>query len=315
MNSLASIWAVCRRELGSYFTSPVAYVFLIIFLVLVGFCTFMFGGFLGRNQASLLPFFTWHPWLYLFLVPAIGMRLWAEDRRSGAIELLLTLPITPWQAIVGKFLAAWCVLAAGLALTFPMVITVIYLGDPDGGVIVTGYAGSLLVAGAYLALTSMTSAMTRNQVISFILSFVLCLFLLLAGWPPVTELLKGWSFPWRLLAIGSVGAWLGAAACLGCARLLSRVARVHLALLGGLGLLCAVLLLGGGPLGQRGLQALAGDAGWAQLVDGVATLSAIPHFEGLQKGLVSLQDLLYFGSLIVFGLFATGVILRSRRAQ
>jgi ABC-2 type transport system permease protein len=140
-------------------------------------------------------FFTWHPWLYLFLVPAVGMRLWSEERRLGTLELLLTFPITTWQAIVGKFLASWLFLALALLLTFPVVITVNWLGDPDNGVIVAGYVGSLMLAGAYLAISCMTSAMTRNQVISFILSVVICLFLILAGYTPVTDLLTRWANP------------------------------------------------------------------------------------------------------------------------
>ena len=169
--------------------SPVAYVFIVIFLLLAGFFTFMLGGFFERNDASLVSFFMWLPWLYLFLVPAAGMRLWSEERRLGTIELLLTMPITAWQAIVGKFLASWLFLMLALALTFPLWITVNYLGHPDNGVIVCGYVGSALMAGAYLAITSMTSAVTRNQVIAFILSVVICFLLVLAGWPPMTRLL------------------------------------------------------------------------------------------------------------------------------
>src|SRR5271154_5515974 len=194
MNSLANIKTIVKRELGGYFSSPVAYVFIVIFLLLTGFFTFMVGGFFERGEASLVrPFFDWHPWFYLFLVPAVGMRLWAEERRVGTIELLLTMPITAWQAIVGKFLASWLFLALALALTFPIVITVNYLGSPDNGVILSGYIGSWLMAGAYLAVSCMTSAMTRTQVVSFIVSLVLCLFLILAGFPPVINLLSGWA--------------------------------------------------------------------------------------------------------------------------
>jgi gliding motility-associated transport system permease protein len=189
MSAWANVKAIMKRELGGYFTSPIAYVFLVIFLLLTGFFTFTVGNFFERGEASLVSFFTWHPWLYLFLVPAVGMRLWSEERRLGTLELLLTMPITTWQAIVGKFLASWLFLALALALTFPVVITVNWLGDPDNGVIVAGYVGSLLLAGAYLAISCMTSAMTRNQVISFILSVMICLFLILAGYTPVTDLL------------------------------------------------------------------------------------------------------------------------------
>src|SRR5512143_3974759 len=149
------IWTVAKRELVGYFASPVAYVFIVIYLLLNGFFTFMLGGFFERGEASLVSFFIWHPWLYLFLVPAAGMRLWSEERRLGTMELLLTMPITPWQAILGKFLASWLFLALALLLTFPLVITVNYLGAPDNGVIVAGYVGSLLLAGSYLAVSCM----------------------------------------------------------------------------------------------------------------------------------------------------------------
>lgn len=190
MNALSTI---IKRELAGYFSSPIAYVFIVIFLVLGGFFTFMVGGFLPRGEADLQVFFAWLPWLYLFLVPAVGMRMWSEERRLGTIELLLTLPVAPWQAILAKFLAAWIVIAVALVLTFPIPFTANYLGNPDNGVILAGYLGSLLLAGAYLAVTSATSALTRNQVISFIVSLTLCLFLLLAGWPPVTDLFSDWA--------------------------------------------------------------------------------------------------------------------------
>jgi ABC-2 type transport system permease protein len=186
---MGNITTIAKRELSAYFASPVAYVFIVIFLLLTGFFTFMVGGFFERNEASLTSFFLWHPWLYLFLVPAVGMRVWSEERRQGTIELLMTMPITPWQAIMGKFLASWAFLAVALALTFPVAITVKYLGNPDMGVVLGSYVGSLLMAGAYLAITCLTSALTRNQVIAFIISVVICLFLILAGWPPVTGIL------------------------------------------------------------------------------------------------------------------------------
>jgi ABC-2 type transport system permease protein len=189
------VWTIAKRELGGYFTSPVAYVFLVIFLLLAGFFTFTAGAFFERGEASLAAFFAWHPWLYLVLVPAVGMRLWSEERRSGTMELLLTMPITTWQAIIGKFLASWLFLALALALTFPVVITVNVLGSPDNGTIVAGYLGSLLLAGAYLAVSCMTSALTRNQVVAFILAVVVCLFLILAGFNPVTDLLVRWASP------------------------------------------------------------------------------------------------------------------------
>jgi len=197
--SIVTAWVnirtIMKRELSGYFTSPIAYVFLVIFLLLTGFFTFTIGNFFERGEASLVSFFTWHPWLYLFLVPAVGMRLWSEERRLGTMELLLTMPITSWQAIVGKFLASWLFLALALGLTFPVVFTVNYFGDPDNGIIFSGYVGSLMLAGAYLAVSCMTSALTRNQVISFILSVMICLFLILAGYTPVTDLLSRFASP------------------------------------------------------------------------------------------------------------------------
>ena len=189
------IRTIVKRELASYFNSPVAYVFLVIFLLLTGFFTFTAGNFFERGEASLAAFFGWHPWVYLVLVPAVGMRLWAEERRSGTMELLLTMPVAPWQAIFAKFLASWLFLAVALALTFPTVITVNVLGEPDNGMVAAGYLGSFLLAGAYLAISCMTSAMTRNQVVAFIVSVVLCLFLILAGFTPVTDLLVRWASP------------------------------------------------------------------------------------------------------------------------
>jgi ABC-2 type transport system permease protein len=193
MNSFANIKTIAKREIGGYFASPVAYVFIVIFLLLNGFFTFMLGRLFERGEASLYWFFNWHPWLYLFLVPAVGMRLWSEERRLGTMELLLTMPLTTWQAIVGKFLASWAFLGLALLLTFPVAITVNLLGDPDNGIIFSGYVGSLLLAGGYLAISCATSAMTRNQVISFIVSVVICLFLILAGWPPVLDLIVQWA--------------------------------------------------------------------------------------------------------------------------
>lgn len=197
MNGIGNIKTITKRELSAYFSSPVAYVFIVIFLLLAGFFTFsVTGGFFERGEATLDSSVVWHPWLYLFLVPAVGMRLWAEERRVGTIELLLTMPITAWQAIVGKFLASWLFLALALVLTFPVIITLNYLGSPDNGVIVSAYVGSWLMAGAYLAISCMTSALTRNQVVSFILSVVICLFLVLCGYPPVTNLLTRLDKPW-----------------------------------------------------------------------------------------------------------------------
>ncbi len=185
--------ALFRRELQSYFATPVAYVFIVIFLVLMGTFTFYLGGFYERGQADLRAFFNFHPWLYLFLVPAIAMRLWAEERKTGSIEMLMTLPITPWQAVLGKYLAAWAFTAIALALTFPVWLTVNYLGDPDNGVIFAAYCGSLLMAGGFLAIGACLSALTRNQVIAFVLSVVVCFGFLLSGFPLVLDLFSGWA--------------------------------------------------------------------------------------------------------------------------
>lgn len=192
MNSLANIKTITKRELGAYFSSPLAYVFLVIFLLVTGIFAFLFGHLFEQQEASLTnPVFMWHPWFYLFLVPAVGMRLWAEERRVGTIELLLTMPITAWQAIVGKFLASWIFLGVALVLTFPIWFTVNYLGLPDNGVIFAAYLGSWLMAGAYLAVSCVTSAMTRTQVVSFVVSLVICLVLVLAGFPNVVSFLAG----------------------------------------------------------------------------------------------------------------------------
>jgi ABC-2 type transport system permease protein len=247
MNAWANIKTITKRELAAYFSSPLAYVFIVIFLLLCGFFTFFVAQFFDQAQASLArPFMMWHPWFYLFLVPAVGMRLWAEERRVGTIELLLTMPITAWQAIVGKFLASWLFLLLALALTFPLVLTVNVLGRPDNGVIFCGYVGSWLMAGAYLAISCITSAMTRTQVVSFIISVVICLFLILAGFPPVIRMLEGWASP--------------------------------------------------------------------KVVDAIASISVITHFDGLQKGVLDSRDIIFFLSIIGFSLFSTSVILRGHRA-
>ena len=186
-------FAIMRRELMGYFSTPLAYVFIVIFLVLTSTFTFYLGNFYERGQADLSPFFSFHPWLYLFLVPAISMRLWAEERKTGTIELLMTLPIEPWEAVLGKFLAAWAFTGLALGLTFPIWITVNYLGDPDNGVIVAAYLGSLLMAGGFLAVGACISATTKNQVIAFILSVVACFGLLLAGFSLVLDLFSSWA--------------------------------------------------------------------------------------------------------------------------
>jgi len=186
--------SILKRELAGYFATPVAYVFIVIFLLLAGFFTFQLGDFYndGQGQASLAAFFGWHPWLYLFLIPALSMRLWAEERKLGTIELLMTLPITLTQAVLGKFLAAWIFTGVALLLTFPMWITVNYLGDPDNGTILAGYVGSFLMAGGFLAIGSCVSAVTKNQVIAFVVAVSLCLGFLLTGFPPFIELFSRW---------------------------------------------------------------------------------------------------------------------------
>ena len=189
MNGVITIF---RRELGSYFATPVAYVFIVIFLIMSGALTFYLGHLYERGQADLNPFFQFHPWLYLFLVPAIAMRLWAEERKTGSIELLITLPISVGQAVVGKYLAAWVFIGIALALTFPLWLTVNYLGEPDNGVIFTAYLGSFLMAGGFLSIGACISATTRNQVIAFIITVVICFVFLLAGSPLVLNFFKIW---------------------------------------------------------------------------------------------------------------------------
>jgi ABC-2 type transport system permease protein len=187
---VSPVLAVARRELRAYFATPLAAVFIVIFLLLSGAATFYLGGFFETGQADLQVFFRFHPWLYLLLVPAVAMALWAEERRSGTLELLLTQPLHTWQAVLGKFLAAWAFIAIALALTFPLWLTVNWLGDADNGVILASYLGSLLMAGAYLSVGSCLSATTRSQVVAFILTILACLLLLLAGFPLALEPLR-----------------------------------------------------------------------------------------------------------------------------
>src|SRR5690348_5261874 len=190
---MRNVGIIMRRELASYFATPLAYVFILIFLMLANAFTFYLGGFYERGQADLEPFFSFHPWLYLFLIPAISMRLWSEERKSGSIELLMTLPVTTWEAVIGKYLAAWAFAGVALALTFPMWITVNYLGSPDNGAILAGYIGSWLMAGGFLAIGACMSASTRNQVIAFIFTVVICFGFLLSGYPIVLDLVSGWA--------------------------------------------------------------------------------------------------------------------------
>jgi ABC-2 type transport system permease protein len=244
MNTLLII---LRRELASYFATPLAYLFIVIFLVLAATFAFYLGGFFERGQADLAPFFSFHPWLYLVLVPALSMRLWAEERRSGSIELLMTLPVTLWQAVLGKFLAAWTFTAVALALTLPMWLTVNYLGEPDNGAILTAYLGSLLMAGGFLAIGACISATTKNQVIAFILTVVACLAFLLAGFPMVLDLFSGWA-----------------------------------------------------P---------------AALVEAIASLSVLTHFNALSRGVIDLRDVLFFGLVIGVFLYANMLVLEMKKAS
>ncbi|NQD36987.1 ABC transporter permease subunit [Permianibacter sp. IMCC34836] len=242
-----AIKTLFRRELGSYFATPLALVFVVIFLVMSGVFAFEFGKFYDRNQADLLAFFSFHPWLYLFLVPAVAMRTWAEERRSGTLELLMTLPITLWQAVLAKFLAAWALLALALALTFPMWLSVNYLGDPDNGVIAAAYVGSLLMAGAFLAIGTCLSAATRSQVVAFILTVVLCFVFVLAGFPLVLNWVAGW------------------------------------------------------------LPKL--------LVDAIANLSFLTHFDSISKGVLDFRDVFFFLSFMVAWLIATAIVLDMKKAE
>ena len=201
---MSATGAILKRELGNYFSTPVAYVFIVIFLVLAGVFTFYLGGLYERGQADLQPFFTFHPWLYLFLIPALSMRLWAEERKAGTIELLMTLPVSIGEAVLGKFLAAWLFTGIALALTFPVWITINYLGEADNPVILLSYIGSFLMAGAYLAIGACVSAFTRNQVIAFVISFVICLIFVLAGFPMVMDVFQGWALQALINAINNM---------------------------------------------------------------------------------------------------------------
>ncbi|GAA6131976.1 ABC transporter permease [Halopseudomonas sabulinigri] len=200
---MSNLGVIFKRELGSYFATPLAYIFIVIFLVLSALFTFDLGGFYTAGQADLNAFFSFHSWLYLFLVPAIAMRLWAEERKSGTIELLMTLPVSRTDMVLGKFLAAWVFVGIALLLTFPIVLTVNYLGNPDNGAIFTGYLGSWLLAGGYLAIGSCMSAATKNQVIAFILSVVVCFIFIAAGIPMVLDFFSAWAPQWLVDAIAS----------------------------------------------------------------------------------------------------------------
>ena len=238
---------ISKRELGNYFGTPVAYVFIVIFLAFTGVFTFYMGGFYERAQADLRPFFVYHPWLYLFLIPALSMRLWAEERKSGSIELLMTLPVSVAAAVFGKYLAAWVFTAIALSLTFPMWITVNYLGSPDNSVIFASYLGSLLMAGAYLAVGSCISSITKNQVIAFVITVVICFLFILSGFPLVINFFSGWA-----------------------------------------------------P---------------QTIVNAIASLSFLTHYNNISKGVLDFRDVFYFLSFIVFWLYINIVIIDMKKAD
>ncbi len=242
-----STLVITKRELRSYFATPLAYVFIVIFLMLTGAFTFFLGGLFERGQADLAPFFNFHPWLYLFLVPALSMRLWAEERKSGTIELLMTLPVSLKSLVIGKYLAAWLFTGVSLLLTFPIWLTVNYLGDPDNGVIAAGYVGSWFMAGAFLAIGSCISATTKNQVIAFIITVVVCFLFVVSGFNIVLDWFTRW----------------------------------------------------------------APDA----LVESVAALSFLTHFQSIAKGVLDLRDVFYF-VIVTFGwLMATAVVIDMKKAS
>ena len=243
---MRNIKLIFIREFAAYFATPLAYVFIVIFLMLAGVLTFFMGSFLERDQADLVPFFEFHPWLYLFLVPALSMRLWAEERKLGTIELFLTLPISMTQAVLGKFLAAWGFSITALSLTFPFWITVNYLGNPDNGVILASYIGSVLMAGAYLAIGSMISATTKNQVIAFVITTSTCFVLTLTGSPVILDFFSAWAS--------------------------------------------------------------------SDIVQTVGNFGCLPHFQSIQRGVIDLRDLIFFGSVIVIALTANAVIIDWRKA-
>jgi ABC-2 type transport system permease protein len=244
---MRNVGIIMRRELASYFATPLAYIFIFIFLLVANAFTFYIGGFYERGQADLDSFFGFHPWLYLFLIPALCMKLWAEERNSGTIELLMTQPVTLWEAVLGKYLAAWVFTALAVSLTFPLWITVNYLGSPDNGAILAAYIGSLLLAGGFLAVGSCMSALTRNQVVAFILGVVVCFIFLVAGLQMVLDVFRSWA-----------------------------------------------------P---------------QALVDAIASLSFLTHFESIQKGVIDIRDLLYFGMLIALFLWATSIAIELRKAD
>ncbi|MDX1451577.1 MAG: ABC transporter permease [Oleiphilaceae bacterium] len=244
---MSPIRVIMNRELASYFATPVAYIFIVIFLMLSGIFTFYLGQFFERGQADLVSFFNFVPWLFLVLIPAVAMRLWSEERRSGTIELLMTLPVSTKQIVVGKFLAAWLFVGLALALTFPLWLTVNYLGAPDNGVILAGYLGSWLMSGGFLAIGSCLSALTKNQIVAFILTLVVCFVLVVSGFPIVQDVFSSWAPLW--------------------------------------------------------------------LVDGLANLSFLTHFNAISRGVIDLRDLIYFLVLIAAWLYATALVVDMKKAD
>jgi len=237
---------IFRRELASYFATPLAYVFMVIFLVMSGIFTFDLGAFYLRGQADLVPFFNFHPWLYLFMIPAIAMSLWADERKTGTIELLMTLPVKLSDAVLGKFLAAWVLTGVALLLTFPIWITVNYLGEPDNGVIVAGYLGSWLMAGGFLAIGSCMSALTRNSVIAFILTVAICFVFVACG----SEIVLN-AFTWAPQV----------------------------------------------------------------MVDAIAALSFLTHFDSISKGVLDVRDILFFVIFIGSWLLASAIVIEIKKAN
>ncbi len=241
-----NVYIIAKRELAAYFGTPLAYVFMVIFVALTGAFAFYLGHLFERGQADLLPFFNYHPWLYLMLVPAVAMRLWAEERKSGTIELLMTLPVSTSEAVIGKYLAAWAFIGISLLMTVPMWITVNYLGNPDNGVIVASYIGSFLMAGAFLAIGSCISALTKNQVIAFIVSATVCFLFVMSGLELVLNFFRAWAPQF--------------------------------------------------------------------IVEIVASLSFLNHFNQIVKGVISFPSLVFYVSLIAFWLFATVIVIDQRKA-
>ena len=242
-----SVWKIAKREFATFFATPVAYVFIAVFLVLSGIFTFFFGDFYERGQADLLPFFNMNPWLYLFLVPAIAMRSWAEERKTGTIELLMTLPVTLGQVVLAKFLAAWTVLGLTLMLTFPLWLTVNYLGNPDNGVIVAAYVGSWLMGGAFLAIGMCMSALTKNQVVAFILAIVVSFLFVASGTVMVLDAFEPWAS--------------------------------------------------------------------SLVIDTIASLSFLTHFSAMAKGVLALNDVVYFFLVITIWLYASLIVIEQKKAE